>query len=405
VLACAAAGIAAIAYLGLSGFGWNDYEAEAQPAYNALTGGHVWRFLTLAPSYGGSLEMRAPFAFLPSLWHGGEQAVYLATSVPCQIAAGLLGLWLLTQMRGIGHGRLARIAVVAVCVANPITVYALQYGHPEELLGAVLCVAAVLAAQRGHANWSGVLLGLAIANKEWGLLAIGPVLLALPAGRRRPMTLAGAIALAFYLPLMLPTLSGESSFASAGPVAAGAASPIFQPWQLWWFLGTHAHLVHNNTGGVMVGYRAQPAWLPNIPHPLIIGLGVPVTALAWRRGADAMLALALLLALRCALDTLDIVYYVLPFIFALLAWETLRWKRPPLLALSASLIAWLLFEVAPAHLSPDGEAAAFAVVAVGTLLALAIAVTKPGAQWRSLFGTGRLQQRPNGSTSAPISAG
>jgi len=33
---------------------------------------------------------------------------------------------------------------------NPVTLYALQLGHPEELLGAVLCVAAVLTAQRGR---------------------------------------------------------------------------------------------------------------------------------------------------------------------------------------------------------------------------------------------------------------
>src|SRR6202035_2924123 len=87
---------------------------------------------------------------------------------------------------------------------TPVTLYALQDGHPEELLGAVLCVAAVLAAQRRHAGWAGLLLRLALLNQEWALLAIAPVLVALPAYRWRTLALAGTIAVGFYLPLLLP---------------------------------------------------------------------------------------------------------------------------------------------------------------------------------------------------------
>ena len=75
--------------------------------------------------------------------------------------------------------------MVGLCAANPITLRALDIGHPEELLGAVLCAGAVLAALRGRATLAGVLLGLAMANKAWAVLAIGPVLLALP--ERRPV--------------------------------------------------------------------------------------------------------------------------------------------------------------------------------------------------------------------------
>jgi uncharacterized membrane protein len=77
--------------------------------------------------------------------------------------------------------------------STPVTLSAFQYGHAEELLGAVLCISAVLAAQRGHVHWATVLLGLAIVNKEWALLAIGPVLLALPSGRVRALAIAGAL--------------------------------------------------------------------------------------------------------------------------------------------------------------------------------------------------------------------
>ncbi len=58
----AAAGTATMAWLGLYGFAWNDYDTEARPAFDALVQGHVLEFLRLAPAYGGSLVERAPFA-------------------------------------------------------------------------------------------------------------------------------------------------------------------------------------------------------------------------------------------------------------------------------------------------------------------------------------------------------
>ena len=90
-----------------------------------------------------------------------------------------------------------------------------------------------------------------------------------------------------------------------------------------------------------------------------------------------MLLLAFLFALRCALDTWDTVYYPLPFIFALLAWETLHRRRPPVLALAASVVVWLVFIVAPEHLSADAQAALFAAVALPTLVGLAAALYAP----------------------------
>ena len=176
-----------MAWLGLYGFAWNDYENEAKPAFDALTHGHVLEFLRLAPAYGGSLVERAPFALLPGLWGGGALAVYRAMAVPCLLAGAVLGVWLCAQMRAIGRTTLSRAVAVGVCVANPLTLQALELGHPEELLGACLCVAAVPLAARDRPVWAGVVLGLAIANKEWALLAAGPVLLAFgaaPTGHR-----------------------------------------------------------------------------------------------------------------------------------------------------------------------------------------------------------------------------
>jgi hypothetical protein len=378
-LVVAAAGVWMMSYLALYGFGWNDYASEVVPAYDALLRGHLSQFLALAPGYGGSLELRAPFAFLPGLWHGGEVAVYQAVSIPCLVAAALFAVWLVGRMRAFGVGRLARATALGLCVVNPVTLYALQDGHPEELLGAVLCVAAVLAALRGRAGWAGVLLGLAIVNKQWALLAIGPVLVALPAHRWRTMAVAGTIALGFYLPLLLPAYIAHSNGSSTAAVVQSSSGTVFQPWQLWWFFGTHGHAVQDTFGIVKVGYRAPPAWIGIISHPLIVALSVPATLLAMRRGRrDALLLLAFLLAIRFMFDTWDTVYYPLPFIFALLAWETLQRREPPVLSLVASVVVWLVYIVAPEHLTADAQAALFLLVALPTLIALGVALFGPG---------------------------
>jgi hypothetical protein len=392
-----------MSYLALYGFGWNDYDVEVKPAYDALIGGHIWRFLTLAPAYGGSVELRAPFALLAGLWGGGPDSVYRAVSIPGLIAAAVLALWLLAEMRGRGYGLLARATMLGLCVLNPVTLYALQLGHPEELLGAVLCVAAVLSASRGHVVWSAVLLGLAIVNKEWALLAVGPVLLALPSRRVLAVAVTGAVAAAFYAPLMLPALLERHALAGAGPVAGTASGTIFQPWQLWWFLGASGHHVTGAFGVVKVGYRTPPGWLASIPHPLIVALSVPATLLAGRRrGADPLLLLALLFAMRCALDPWDTVYYPLPFIFALLAWESLSLRRPPVLSLAASVLVWLLFIEAPGRLGPDWLALAFAALALPTLIALAAAVYRPGLPARDVVAHPP-KRRSSAASAAPIS--
>jgi Glycosyltransferase family 87 len=404
-LAFAAFGVWAMSFLTLYGFGWNDYGTEAAPAYDALTSGHLWRFLELAPGYGGSLELRAPFAFIPGLWGGGAIAVYQAVSIPCLVAAAVLAVWLAARMRDLGQGTLARATAVGLCVANPVTLYALQNGHPEELLGAVLCVAAVLAAQRGHAAPAGLLLGLAVANKQWALLAIGPVLIALPAHRGRAAAIAAAVAACFYVPLWLPAYVGSSSSGSSGGAFAGASGgTIFQPWQLWWFLGSHGHVVRGAFGDLKLGYRTPPVWLQSIDHPLIVALGVPLTALAARRrrSTDAMLLLALVLAVRFAFDTWDTVYYPLPFIFALLAWESLARRRPPVLSLAASIVVWLVFIVAPEHLSADAQSALFLAAAVPAIVALALAVFAPRARPLRTMGI-RLRRRSSALAGAPIS--
>ena len=65
--------------------------------------------------------------------------------------------------------------------------------------------------------------------------------------------------------------------------------------------------------------------------------------------------------LRCVLDTWDAVYYPLPFVFALLAWEVARPGRAPAACSrsSRSVLAWLSFQWLPVHVSADAQAALF----------------------------------------------
>src|SRR4051812_10013333 len=331
-----------MAWMGLQGFAFWDYDREAAPAYLALAHGHAGSFLSLAPAYGGSLILRAPFAMAPVGWGGGELAVFRAAALPCALAAVALGLVLALQALARGLGRGTAAMVLVLCAGNPITWRAFEMGHPEELLGGVLCVGAVLAAAARRRGWAGLLLGLALANKAWAVLAIGPVLIALPAGRWRAVAIAGAIAAVFTLPLLL------AAPASATPHGASASGAMFHPWQVWWFLG-HMDLPVPGPDPRMA--RSAPAWLSPLPHPLIAMLAVPLSALAARRRADPLLLLALLLLLRCVLDPWNNTYYVPPGVLALPAWEPMRPRRPPLLALATVVATFItmerIFDVAP----------------------------------------------------------
>jgi hypothetical protein len=182
-------------------------------------------------------------------------------------------------------------------------------------------------------------------------------------------------------------------FALAGGVVSQARSAatttgtIFNPGQLWWFLGSHAHVVRDLAGHVKPGYRVAPAWLVSYAHLLIVAAAIPLTLLyvvvrrrRVRRPTDGLLLLALLLLVRCALDPWDMAYYPLAFLVVLTSWEALRFARAPALSLGACLAAWFtLQEVArpQLHVAPDIQAAIFLAVAVPALVALALAVYVP----------------------------
>jgi hypothetical protein len=265
-------------------------------------------------------------------------------------------------------------------------------GHPEELLCAALAIGAVLAAADRRTVLAAVLLGLAIATKAWAVLAIGPVLLALPARRLLALVIAGAVTAAVLAPI---ALAGSHQTLVVGASVTGA---IFHPWQLFWMLGEPGHVVLGSDGLPKTGYRVPPDWLSPLTHPLIALLVVPLSLL-WARvragaprldGEQVLLLLALLLLLRCVLDPWNVVYYELPFLLALLAWEGLcRPERPPVLALAATVVVWMTFEQArtqPQLLSPDMRNLVFLAWALPLVAWLAREAFAPAARVRARHG-------------------
>lgn len=366
------------AWLGLKAFAWSDYETEARPAFEALIHGNPLAFLRLSPAYGGSLELRAPLALLPGLWGGGALAVYRAVAMPGLLALAALGVWLALRMRREGQSRFAAGAALALCAANPVAVYALEYGHPEDLLCTAFAIAAVVCACSDRPLWTGALAGLAFATKAWGLIALAPALAALPNRRPRALLSAAVCAAIVLAPLALARSSGPLASAGAGAAQTGG---LFGPWQAWWWLGSHARPVHGAAGAIRPDYRTAPAWLSPIAHPLIVLLPIPLAVL-WllrrrRRAWDPLALLALALLARCLLDPWDNVYYALPFLLALTTWETLARKRPPLLGMLATMLVALSFELAPSYLSPDGQSLLFAAWTLPMAAALASVVYGP----------------------------
>ena len=308
----------------------------------ALAHARVHDFLATQPVMGSaSLILRAPFAALGlHFGHGSELDLYRLGTFPCLLAAGLLGVYLFGRMRELRRPPLACALVAGLVAINPLTSKALRYGHPEELLGAALCVAAILAAGRRRPLLAGILLGAAVATKQWALLAVLPVM---AAAAREDRVRTGAAAAATAALLIVPMAVGDyhrfiGGNRGAGVVAAGSAMPT----NIWFGFGTDVPVVTDSTGH-STAPRVLPATLGAISHPLILAVGFGLAMLWWlrRRDAapeDALLLFALIALLRCLLDPMTNSYYHLPFLMSLAAWEGLRRRGAPALTMGSTLL-------------------------------------------------------------------
>ena len=336
----------------------SDYARDAGPALHPLVNGDIDAALAHQPAMGWfAILVRAPFVFF--VRHGGSLLEYRVGNLPCVLVLVALGIWLATDMRRNEASLLAAALVIALAILSPMNRHALADGHPEELLGAALCVIAVLAAASGRRPFlAGLVLGLALGTKQWAVLAAGPALLAAPRGRAQ--IAATALALGGALTLV-PVLAGSHHLLSPASSVSPSTTKAM-PASIWWVIG-HAHQVQ--APGWSVEVRTIPLWLANLTHPLIVALGVllPLTLFARTRRAatreTALALLALLFLLRCALDPMTVGYYHVPLLVSLLALEALHRRGPALLALISNAVLWLLVARIPWDLAPGKVAAIY----------------------------------------------
>lgn len=376
----ALAAVAAMLVYAARNEAWSDYANEALPAFTALGRGDLHTFLTASPAYGSSLVLRAPFAALAAWLGGGELAVFRAGALPCLLALAALAVHLARRAQSDGARPRAVALTLLVAAASPLAWQAITYGHPEDILAAAAAVSAVLAARAERPLLAGLALGVAIASKEWAVLAALPALMAAPRGRFKLLAVAALVAGGLELPMLViapaETLTRQRAVAGTGT--------LLHPSCVWW---PFAQPPLPDPRYVLGAYRA-PAWISNVAHPLILltGLAIPLAWAARRRDRatpDILLVLAAVLLARCALDPWNNVYYELPVPLALLAWEVSTRRQLPAIALAVTAGS-LLSQSVLYHLDAN--------LAFATWLAWAL----PLAVWlaRALFAAPRPRTAP-----------
>jgi Glycosyltransferase family 87 len=406
LLPCLAATVAGLllAELSLITTVRTDYSIEAQPAFDALRHGHVTQFIDLAPAYGGSMILRSPLALLPALWGGGALAVFRAVSLPAVAVLSVFAVLLWRAAINRGTSRRAAYGALVLVVANPLAWAALRTGHSEEILVAVACVAAAVAAGHRRTTLAAVLFGCAVASKPWAIVALGPLLVVLDTGRVRFIAIATGVAGLILAPILLR--GGQSLTATAS--VAHSTGDLANPWQVWWFLGDHAGPVHRTLGRVFHDYRTEPHWVTQVSHPLVVAVPF-VLCLARYRVLRArpwhhvLLVLAAVFMARCLLDTWNHHYYALPAVLALATWEVVGRARAPFAALGLTLFTLASIVILPGLATADVEAVVYLLWAVPFTTALLTAAFAP-RQW-VLFTRRVAAMRSTGVSGVQRSAG
>jgi len=335
-----------------------DYEADAAPAFEALARGHLHEFLTSHALMGPfALLARAPFVLAASLGDASMLDGYRWGAVACLLASALLAFVVARMMRRAGQPAHACAFAAVLLVANPLVVKALAFGHPEEMLGAALCTGAMLAAMTRRAVPAGILFALALTTKQWSLVIVGPMVLAVVV-YALPRWRFGAAALVTGLAVAAPfVLSGPGRYfdvqTRAGNIPVTSWQPA-SPYSAWYPVSPTKDVhIRPVNGRDVVSVRPVPRLVAAVAKKLIVIsallLTVPLLLRRSRLSAtDPLLFLAFVLLLRCLLDPFDNPYYHLPFLMAFLAWEGLTVRGAPVVSLLVSFAFLLQTKLADA---------------------------------------------------------
>jgi hypothetical protein len=360
-----------------------DYPTDGGPPLEDLLHGRLQAFAHARPAMGDlSLLVRAPFAALTYLGRPSELGVYRWGVLPCVLSVAVLALWLARLARERGTSRVGQWAIVLVALYNPLVTSAIELGHPEEMMTASLCVGALVAALQRRALLGVVLLGLALACKQWSIVAVLPIMLALQHARLR--MLLGSLATAALVSLP-PFVLAPLSYLHNQLFLAGGVYRSSSVWSWLWPLApqTTTHALVEGTQVTVVGHRL-PLLVSRLVHPLLIAVDLLLAGLlAARRRLplgreEAFALLGLVLLLRCTLDTETMPYYHAALLLDLVAWDALAGERLPLRGLAAAAVSYALFD----RFTPVAVGGASSLLYGAFTLALALLLA------RSCFGTG-----------------
>jgi hypothetical protein len=300
------------------------------------------------------------------------------------VSVALLGFWLAGVARSRGTGLVGQVAIVALAVFNPMVHWALAYGHPEELLTTSLVVGSIVFAVQRRVIVATVLLGLAIASKQWAVIAMFPVV-ALCSGRRLRVALGAGVIVTIA---SLPALLGSPSSFLHNQFALVHEHFVAPAWDSWLFLvSPRVHL--RVAGGLTYTGPHLSSTVVGLLHPLIIAVAIAIGFYVARRGRAHMTlgawfgAVGLAFLLRCTLDTETMPYYVAPLFMTLLAWDALQGGRVPLRGLLTAAVSYLLFDrLTPAKIGPDAASALFDGASLIGCVLLTRALRQPRTQGR-----------------------
>jgi hypothetical protein len=297
---------------------------NAGPILLALAHGHLSQTASLQPLMGlTSILWRLPFVVMAEALGGGERLMYGLGALACLIPAVGLVAWLARGATSFRQLTFAAVAAAAI-VAGPATSQAIQLGHPEEILGTVLAILAVITASKGRHGWAALLLGLAISTKQWALLAAPCVLLALP---DRRFAVAVRVALVAGVAAIALPLADPAAFAHAQAVVGGGRWGGL--YSLWTSLGllSGKSAINALPDGLT---RSQASAVALLLALAVVWVYARRQASRRARAVDVLPLLALFGLLRCVCDPNPWSYYFVPLIIPLAVWEAGRLKRLPL---------------------------------------------------------------------------
>jgi Glycosyltransferase family 87 len=353
----------------------------AGPPIEALAKGDVNTFFEVQPVMGSvSLLLRTPMVALANAMDRDQLFSYRLGSLICLLVVAGLAFLLSRAMAERGQSPLAQGVVMGLVVGGPLTVQALSWGHPEEVLAAALCAGGVIAAARQRPGVAGVLLGLAFATKLWAWLALLPALIVLAhAVRLRFAVTAAGTAALFVIPMFLGDPSRFVDQIRHYSMAGNGLTPT----NIWWVYGKESGI--SVSGGRASSAYAVPELIGSMAHLLILAIAIGLVAAYWtkwreREPMDVLLLVALIFLLRCMLDPLTYSYHHMPFFVALISYEALRRRGLPWVSMAVSgavygITQWLAAQPEP---NPTAVNRLYLAWAIPTAAYLAFSIALPG---------------------------